>query len=181
MFFKKLKQNNGFDLPLLIFTLLLFLFGTAMVFSAGAPYAAARYDDPNYFIKRQLIWGAIGIFTMLFASKIPVAVYKKLSKPLYFFTLFLLVLVLVIGLVGNGAKRWISLGPLTIQPSEIAKLSLILILADYFSNYEISREKRATKDIFRYGTLFPLLIRLIPIVLVMLQKHLSCINACGHG
>ena len=102
---KKLNKKTGFDYPLLIFTLLLFIFGTAMVFSAGAPYAAARYDDAFYFIKRQIIWGAIGIVTMAIASKIPASAYKKASAPLYFFTLVLLALVLVIGLVGNGAKR----------------------------------------------------------------------------
>ncbi len=177
-----LNKNNKkikIDYQLLIFTLLLFLFGTAMVFSAGEPYAYARYDDGYYFIKRQLIWGTIGIFTMIAASKIPVDIYKKASKPLYYFTLLLLVLVLIVGLVGNGAKRWISIGPITIQPSEIAKLSLILMLAKYFSDFESSREKKNKKDILRYGTFFPLLIMLIPIVLVMLQKHLSCIIILG--
>ena len=176
---KKLNKKTGFDYPLLIFTLLLFIFGTAMVFSAGAPYAAARYNDAFYFIKRQIIWGAIGIVTMAIASKIPASAYKKVSAPLYFFTLVLLALVLVIGLVGNGAKRWISIGPITIQPSEIAKLSLILMLAKYFSDCEISREKRNKKDILKYGTFLPLLIMIIPIVLVMLQKHLSCIIILG--
>ena len=177
--FKKLKKGARIDYPLLIFTLFLFAFGTAMVFSAGIPYAAARYDDAFYFIKRQLVWGTLGIFTMIIASKIPVPTYKKASYPLYFFTLILLALVLVVGLVGNGAKRWISIGPITIQPSEIAKLSLILMLAKYFSDYEKSREKRNKKDILKYGTFTPLLIMLVPIVLVMLQKHLSCIIILG--
>lgn len=178
-YFKKLNKKCGFDYPLLIFTLLLFAFGTAMVFSAGAPYAAARYDDAFYFIKRQLIWGAIGIFTMIVGSKIPTQAFKKASAPLYFFTLILLALVLVVGLVGNGAKRWISIGPITIQPSEIAKLSLILMLAKYFSDFESSREKRNKKNILKYGTFLPLVIMLVPIVLVMLQKHLSCIIILG--
>ena len=176
---KLLDEKKGIDYPLLIFALLLFFFGTAMVFSAGAPYAAARYDDAFYFIKRQLIWGIIGILVMLAASKIPVALYKKVSVPLYFITLLLLALVLIVGFVGNGAKRWISIGPITIQPSEIAKLALILILAKYFSDYEISREKKNKKEILKYGTFFPLAIMIIPIVLVMLQKHLSCIIILG--
>ena len=176
---KKSTKRNSFDFPLLIFTLLLFLFGTAMVFSAGSPYAEARYGDSYYFIKRQLIWGFIGIVTMIFASFVPPKIFKKASVPLYCLTLLLLILVLIIGLVGNGAKRWISIGPLTIQPSEIAKLALILMLAKYFEDNEISREKKNKKDILKYGTTFPLLIMLVPIVLVMLQKHLSCIIILG--
>jgi cell division protein FtsW len=88
-------------------------------------------------------------------------------------------LVLVIGVVGNGAKRWISIGPLTIQPSEIAKLSVIMMLAHYFSNHDASREKLNKAEIFKYGTLFPLLLILVPIIMIMLQKHLSCIIIVG--
>ena len=94
--------------------------------------------------------------------------------------LVLLVLVLVIGLVGNGAKRWISLGPITIQPSEIAKISIIMMLAYYFSKHErLALEEKKKRTIFKYGTLFPALIFVIPIILVMLQKHLSCIIILG--
>jgi len=173
------KKTNRIDIPLIIFTLILFTFGTAMVFSAGEPYAEARYGDGYYFIKRQLIFGALGIFTMIIASKIPIGTYKKSSRLIYFFTIVLLVLVLVVGLVGNGAKRWISIGPFTIQPSEIAKLSLILMLARYFSDVDISREKKNKAQILKYGTFLPLLIMLVPIILVMLQKHLSCIIILG--
>ncbi len=175
----QLKQNSGIDISLFLLILILSTFGTAMVFSAGIPYAEARYDDSLYFIKRQSLWIAFGFLTMLLASNIPPEIYKKSSKHLYFVTLILLVLVLVIGFVGNGAKRWISIGPITIQPSEIGKLSLILMLAYYFSEYEMSREKKTKKDILKYGTLFPLLIILIPTALVMLQKHLSCIIILG--
>jgi cell division protein FtsW len=86
-----------------------------------------------------------------------------------------LLIVLLVGFVGNGAKRWISIGPITVQPSEIAKLSLILALAKYFSDNEEKIFRKDEKSIFLNATLFPLFIMLIPIVLVMLQKHLSCI------
>lgn len=175
----KLKLNSEIDISLFLLILILSAFGTAMVFSAGIPYAEARYNDSAYFIKRQSIWLLLGLLTMFLSSSIPTEFYKKSSKYLYFATLILLVLVLVIGFVGNGAKRWISIGPITIQPSEIGKLSLILMLAYYFSEYELSREKKAKKDILKYGTVFPLLIILIPVVLVMLQKHLSCIIILG--
>lgn len=156
------------------------VFGSLMVFSAGQAYAYARYNDAYYFIKRQIVWLVLGFAVMIIASRIDVSVYKKYTSLFYFITIVLLILVLAIGFVGNGAQRWISIGPLTIQPSEIAKLSLILMLSKYFSDYEdYATERRSGKRAFLYGTLFPCLILLVPIVLVMLQKHLSCIIILG--
>lgn len=150
-----------------------------MIFSSGYYYAYARYDDGYYFIKRQLIWLLFGFAAMYFASRIPPQIYKKITPIAYSITLFLLVLVLVIGLVGNGAKRWISIGPITIQPSEIAKLTIILMLANYYSKFEEKIGSKKRRDIFIYGTLIPGGILLVPIILVMLQKHLSCIIILG--
>jgi cell division protein FtsW len=88
--------------------------------------------------------------------------------------------VLVVGFVGNGAKRWISIGPLTIQPSEIAKLTMPLALAKYFSeNEKVACDMNNKKNAFLWGTVFPSLILLTPVLLVMLQKHLSCIIILG--
>ncbi len=177
-FFK--RNSSQVDFLLLIIILSLAIYGTLMVFSAGYAYAHVRYSDSFYFVKRQLIWLAIGIVFMLAASKLKPSFYKSITPLIYIITLFLLFLVLIIGFVGNGAKRWISLGPLTIQPSEIAKISIILILAKYFSDYEIyALEKRKRKNIFLYGTLYPIVLMIIPIFLVMLQKHLSCIIILG--
>ncbi|MBO5906834.1 MAG: cell division protein FtsW [Clostridia bacterium] len=160
--------------------ILLSLFGTVMVFSAGQAYAYARYGDGYYFVKKQIIWLLLGFAVMHLASRIDIDLYKKYTPHLYVFTLLLLILVLVVGFVGNGAQRWISIGPLTIQPSEIAKLSLVMMLARYFSDYEgKATEKKSGRVALIYGTLIPSLIMLIPIILVMLQKHLSCIIILG--
>ena len=174
------KNSSSVDIFYLICVCILSIFGTFMVFSAGYAYAYARYDDGTYFMKRQILWLIIGFVTMFIASKIKPAFYKAITPLIYIVTIILLILVLVVGFVGNGAKRWISIGPLTIQPSEIAKIAIILILAKYFSEYEeVALEKKNRKIIFKYGTLFPIVIMLIPIVLVMLQKHLSCIIILG--
>ena len=86
----------------------------------------------------------------------------------------------MVGFVGNGAQRWISIGPLTIQPSEIGKLSLIMMLARYFSDFEERAcQKKSGRTALVYGTLIPSAIMLLPIILVMLQKHLSCIIILG--
>ena len=116
---------------------------------------------------------------MLFTSRIKSELIQKHTTCAYITTLVMLLLVLIFGFVGNGAKRWVSIGPITIQPSEIAKLTLILMLSNYFSMNEDAALSKATKKSFIYGTLFPLSIMLIPILLVMLQKHLSCIIILG--
>ncbi len=99
------------------------IFGSFMVFSAGSAYAEFRYGDSLFFLKRQVIWLILGIGIMIFASRIKPSFYFKATPYLYAITLMLLVLVLAVGLVGNGAQRWISIGPITVQPSEIAKLT----------------------------------------------------------
>lgn len=167
------------DVSLFVIIILLAFFGTIMIFSAGSAYSYARYNDEFYFIKRQLVWLLIGGCVMYVASRIKPATYKKATPYFYAVTLALLLLVLIVGFVGNGAKRWISIGPITIQPSEIAKLSLIMALSYYFSVFEGKALSGKRSSIFKYGTLFPILIMLVPIVLVMLQKHLSCIIILG--
>ena len=165
---------------LILFILLVAAYGTVMVFSAGGAYAEARYDDSLYFVKKQTLWLLLGIAVMLLTARADIEMLKKHTPYLYAVSLVLLALVLVIGFVGNGAQRWISIGPLTVQPSEIAKLTMIMMLAWYFSGFEEkATERRARRVIFVYGTLIPALIMLAPIILVMLQKHLSCIIILG--
>ena len=174
------RNKNSYDVQLVLLVILLGIFGSIMVFSAGYAYAYARYNDGAYFIKRQIIWFFLGLIFMYICSKIDLEFLKRASVPIYGLTLILLVLVLVIGFVGNGAKRWISIGPLTIQPSEIAKIAIILILSLYFSKRENEALfSKSKKDIFLSGTVYPLLLIGVPILLVMLQKHLSCIIILG--
>ena len=168
------------DKTFLFAVLLITAFGTVMVFSAGSAYAEARYGDGMYFVKKQTVWLLLGFAVMYLSSFVNPSVYKKNTPHLYALSLILLVLVLLIGFVGNGAQRWISIGPLTLQPSEIAKLSMILMLAKYFSdNDELATDYKDGKNTFLFGTLIPLLIIVVPIILVMLQKHLSCIIILG--
>ncbi len=174
------KSSPGTDRFFIIIVTILALFGTAMVFSASYAYAAFRYDDPGYFIRRQVVWLAVGFAVMFLSSRIKSDFYRSAAPYLYIFTVILLVLTLLIGLVGNGAQRWISLGPITIQPSEIAKMSLVLMLAKYFSDYETEAlDRRNARNSFWYGTMYPCLIMGLIIILVMLQKHLSCIIILG--
>lgn len=175
------KASNGrADSIFALLVLLVTIYGTMMVFSAGTAYAEARYSDSLYFIKRQAIWIILGFSVMYIASRIESKYYRKYTPYFYITTLGLLILVLMVGLVGNGAQRWISLGPITIQPSEIAKLSMVMMLSLYFEKNEANAtDRRSQKNVLIYGTVIPCLIILIPIILVMLQKHLSCIIILG--
>ncbi len=172
------QRLPSFDTALFITTLVLATFGSITVFSAGSAYAQFRYNDSGFFIKRQILWLFIGIITMLAASRIPPEVFFRATPFMYAITLVLLALTLIIGLVGNGAQRWISLGPITVQPSEIAKMTMVMALAYYFSKYEPYAAQGGRRG-FVFGTALPLTVMLIPIVLVMLQKHLSCIIILG--
>ena len=177
---KILSVNKKSDKLFLLNVLLLSLFGTAMVFSAGGPYAEARYGDEFYFIKKQTIWLIIGFVVAYIASNTDMKIYKKYTPHFYAITVILLILVLAVGFVGNGAQRWLSIGPLTLQPSEIAKLSMLMMLSYYFSEKEeVSINSKGNREIFLFGTLYPALIMLLPIILVMLQRHLSCIIILG--
>ncbi len=168
------------DAVYLTAVLLLAVLGSLAVFSAGGAYAEFRYGDGFYFVKKQIIWLSLGIAVMLVSSRIKISFLKLLTPYLYVLTLVLLVTVLAVGFVGNGAQRWISIGPLTLQPSEICKLVLVLALAKYFSDFEErTSDRNNQKNVIIFGTLIPFAIMLLPIILIMLQKHLSCIIILG--
>jgi cell division protein FtsW len=180
-FKEKLFQNNhgtpdGF---FLLLVLVLSAFGTVMVFSSGYAYAEFRYNDAFYFIKKQAVWLLISLAVLFVATNININIIKRSTPLLYALTLLLLILVLIIGFAGNGAQRWISVGPITIQPSEIAKLTLILALSKYFSDNQEKIATRTVRSTFIYGTVIPFSIILLPVILVMLQHHLSCIIILG--
>jgi len=177
---EKNSSKRSFDKLFVFIVLALSIFGTVMVFTSGYAFAQIRYDDAFYFIKRQGIWLGLGIPTMLLASRLSPSFLRKITLPLFIGSLSLLILTLFIGMVGNGAQRWISLGPITIQPSEISKLTLVLMLAKYFSDKDacISKRKAGWSSLL-YSTVIPFSIMLAPILLVMLQHHLSCIIILG--
>ncbi len=105
--------------------------GVIMVYSSSAVSAYVNYNDSYYFLKRQIIWASLGILAMLLTMNVDYHVWRKFAKPVLLVTLVLLVLVLVPGLgkVVNGARRWLGFGSLYLQPSEIAKLGMVLFCA----------------------------------------------------
>ncbi len=180
---KKAHARNGMgglDTRLLLLVILLSLFGSVMIFSASYANAEVRYGDAYYFIKRQILWLFCGVLVMLFAARIPPALYERYTPHAFLVTVLLLVLVLIIGQSGGGAQRWIGIGALTFQPSELAKTTLVMMLARHLSKKRdfLSHEKSAKRR-FLTGTLIPLLYIAVICGLVALEKHLSCLIILG--
>ncbi|HEY5650197.1 MAG TPA: putative lipid II flippase FtsW [Acidimicrobiia bacterium] len=107
----------------------LLVIGVTATISASSAVAIDEQSDSFYFFKRQLVGIGLGVVAMAVASRVPYAAYKRLAVPIFLVTTGLLVATLVIGTGANGAQRWIVVGPVTIQASEIAKFSVIVVLA----------------------------------------------------
>lgn len=135
---KYLKQKRKIDFLLLILTVIFTLFGLVMVYEASNVSAFQDFADKYYYLKDQLTWTVIGFILLIVAVFIPYKKYFNLAIPLLFLTIFSLGLVLIpgIGLKVLGARRWINLGFITFQPSELAKLSMVLYLAAWLSRKE---------------------------------------------
>lgn len=131
-------KRVAMDHSLLIITIVLALVGLVMVFSASAVVAGNRFHDPGYFLKRQLAWLAFGFLLLHLASHIDYVWWKRLSIPLLGLTAVLLAMVLIpsLGVSAKGARRWLRLGPISVQPAEIAKLVAVMYLAAYLAKKE---------------------------------------------
>ena len=118
---------------LVLVTLALVAFGLVMVYSATSAAAALGNGDPITFLRRQGIYALLGIALMVVASRFDHRRLRNLAPPLVLTALGLCLAVLVVAPEINGAKRWLTAGPLTFQPSELAKLALLLWAAAYLS------------------------------------------------
>lgn len=172
--------RGGVDNFLLFTILILIAYGLIMVFSASYADAESRYGDSYYFIKRQSVMVVIGLIFMVVASRFPLRFYKIAAIPTYCVSVILLLAVLVVGDTGGGAQRWIDLGFLRFQPSEIAKYALILMLAWYYSKYcDKAFDYKNKRNSNLYGTIYPLGFIGLICVLVLLERHLSGIIIIG--
>lgn len=157
----------GVDRVLVGAVLLLAAFGSVMIFSAGAVFAAKKYGDPFYFLKRELVYGVLGLIGFTVALRIDYGVYRRWAYPLLFFSIASLVAVLKIGSRAGGAIRWFRLGPLSFQPGELAKFALALYLATL-----LARKAEQVRD-FSVGFLPPLLVTGVMMGLLLKQPDLG--------
>ena len=164
-----LDERGLLDLPFLALTVLLVLIGVIMVFSAS--YARAYYLTGNstYYFARQAIFAVAGIAGMLFVSRLNYQLWRSASFIILLVSVFFLMLVPIIGSTANGAKRWIKVADIRFQPSELAKIAIIMTFSALISTY---RDKMRT---FRYGILPFVVIMVVLCGLVALERHFSCI------
>jgi cell division protein FtsW len=189
--YKKPAEETGEDLVLtrgpidytfLFIVIGLCLFGALMAFSASSVYAAQYHDDSAYYIKRHILYLVIASgVTAFFVWWARPWFWRFFGVASYGGSVLLLLLVLIIGSsYGSGATRWIQIGPVSIQPSEIAKMAVILCIALIMSKYErrIKARQRFGGQ-FVYGVLYPMVTFGFICGLVMLEHHLSGIIIIG--
>lgn len=171
---ESLFVTGSIDIPFLALTITLLTIGLIMLFSASYPYAYYNNDHNSYYyFTRQFIFAAVGLVAMFVMSKINYKWLKVVFLPLLAVTLLLLVIVLfyhtnIPGADGASFKRFIPVGPLTFQPSDLAKFTIILTFAVYISKYY------AQMKTFKYGIAYPLGIIAIFCGLIFLEHHMSC-------
>jgi cell division protein FtsW len=150
--------------------------GVVMVYSSSSALAGTRFHDAGFFLHRQLLRAAFGLLIMFAISRVPLGWWRRLARPLLIGVIGLLVLVLLFG-EGKGAQRWLPfrlpVAQITFQPSEFAKLVLVLYLADV-----MVRHRELMTD-WQHGLLPRLLIIAIVLGLIVLQPDLGTALAIG--
>ena len=156
-----------FDIPFLLILLLLLSYGLIMLFSAGYAVALYRRGDAYTYIRPQLLFAALGVLAMYAASLVDYHVWHRLAWPMLGISLLLLAIVLFMPEY-NGCKRWIVLPGLgTLQPSEIAKFSIVLVFSHIIS---LNHDRMKS---FSTGVVPFALILGVVTVLMLLEPHLS--------
>ena len=165
----KVKKKQV-DFVLILIIIILLLFGIVMILSASAPSALAETGSSYTYVVSQIQFAILGLAVMWAASIIDYRWYKKLYWPIYWFSVGILLLVLIPGLGVNsgGASRWINLGFTQFQPSEITKIGLIMFYAGYLTDHKDDLKS------FKKGFIIPLIYLMIPVLIALfIQNHLS--------
>lgn len=153
------SNKKSIDLITLLIVIVLLTIGTIMVFSASSPNDLVQNNDAYYTLKKQIMWVILGFIVMAVAIKIDYKNLEMFTKPAMAISIVLLGVVLIVGKDVNGAKRWLNIGTLGIQPSEFAKLAVIM----YFAS-KLSKEKFTLK---RGKGFLNIMIRYLPLVLII--------------
>ena len=166
------ERRGGFDSSFFLLVMLLLVMGVVMVLSSS--YARAYYDPGNitggnaaYYFVRQLVYAVLGTAVMLLASRLPMPFYRRYAFPFLLLTLLLLLLVPFVGVKANGSRRWLGVGGLTLQPSELAKLAVILSFSVLICRF---RDRMRS---FRFGIMPFVGILAVIVGLLVLEPHFS--------
>lgn len=159
------SKKGKYDITLLITLLVLVAFGLIILYSTSAYNGEVKFQDKFYYLKKQLFATTLGIAAMYVAAQIDYHVWRFLALPGYLVAILLSVAVLFIGDEYNGSKRWLSLGPFSFQPSELAKVAVILFFARIVT--------KEVKTIGKMTTLLKVMVLILPIVGLVGASNLS--------
>ncbi len=161
------KLLSKMDRPLLIVTIIFFLFGLIMILSASSMESFMRYNySPYHYFFRQLIFLIMGMMLFIFVLIFPTKNYKKLSGLILGIVILALIGLIFYGYTANEAVSWYRVGPITIQPSEFAKIAIILYLANYYDKNKNSLDNQ-------WNIIKPILFSIIIFALVAIQPDLG--------
>lgn len=163
----KNREKSSFqaDMTLLTLVVLLTVLGLVILFSASEYNGRVRFHDSAYYFKKQLFASSLGLGVMYFVSNISYRFFVRLARRAYFLSMLLSTAVLLFGQEINGSKRWLNLGPLSFQPSEFAKVAVVLFLTWQIDN--------SRKKIDGFWFMFRTMFTLLPIVGLVGSNNLS--------
>lgn len=162
----KTEKTKYFDYSLLFIIIFLVGFGLVMLYSVSAYEAQTHFNgDGAFYLKKQAFSAVLGFAAMFIVSKIPYRLWEKLHSLAYLVSLLLCIAVIFLGKDANGSSRWLRIGGLSVQPSEIAKVAVIIYMAAL-----LSRMPKQVKD---FKTIIKILIRVAPLVAVIGYSNLS--------
>ncbi len=159
------RKKGGFDYGLLVVVLLLVIIGLIILYSTSAYNGRVKFHDSFYYLKKQAFATALGLALMYIMANVDYHIWQRFAVPAYLIAIGLSVAVLLVGDEYNGSKRWLSFGPFSFQPSEFAKIAVILFLAHIIVKYN--------KKMKKMRTLLIIMISILPIVGLVGASNLS--------
>lgn len=157
---KRKKTGNAveyFDYGLLVMVMLLFAFGLVMLYSTSAYMATLEYDDSLHYLKKQAAAAVLGVFLMIGINVIGYKVLRRFATLGYLLAFVLVIAVIFLGVAQGSASRWLYFGPLSFQPSELAKLAIIIFMADLIATN--ARELRSWQNVVKaFAYCIPILV-----------------------
>lgn len=159
------QQEKSLDVILLLVTLILVTIGTVMIYSSSSIIAMKKFNDGQYFLKKQIFFVLLGLGIMVLMAKIPYDQLRKFAYPGVLLSAALLSLLLIpgIGIRAGGATRWFKLGLFSFQVTELVKVSMVLFLAHFLT------KKNSQITDFKRAVLLPLFVILFIVGLILLE------------
>lgn len=159
------KPLRYFDYSLLFLIIFLLCFGLIMLYSTSSYYGSTRFGNAAYYVRKQLFATSLGIAAMIVIAQIPYQFWMRLSTLAYLLALGLCTYVIFGGREAKGQARWIQIGPISFQPSEFAKLAVIIFLATIVY--------KTSKQVYKFTTLIKVICIILPVVGVVAYNNLS--------